>query len=35
MHSHVENAALAALAEKSPRAFGIGIYRFRESKDSI
>ena len=30
-----DDAALAALAEKSPRAFGIGIYRFRESKDSI
>ena len=30
-----DESALAALAEKSPRAFGLGIYRFRESKDSI
>lgn len=30
-----DKAALAALEEKSPRAFGIGTYRFRESKDSI
>ena len=30
-----DKAALAELAVKSPREFGIGIYRFRESKDSI
>ena len=30
-----DKAALDALAAKSPRAFGLGIYRFRESKDSI
>ena len=30
-----DEAALSALAEKSPRALGVGVYRFRESKDSI